>query len=427
MGADPPPRAPGSGTVDLLVVGGGILGLAVAREARRRRPDASVTLLEKEPTCGRHASGRNSGVLHAGFYYATDSLKARLTREGNRRLRTYCRRRGLPLDECGKLVVARDESELEGLERLRRRGEANGVEVELVSEAEAREIEPRVRTRGRALWSPATATVDPRAVVDALAGDARREGVRVRTGVEYLGPGAGRPRDGETPGARGGAGAVEVETSAGRISCGHLVNAAGLHADRVARDFGFSRRHRILPFRGLYLESSEPPGSIRTNIYPVPDPRKPFLGVHFTRTVDGRAKIGPTAAPALWREHYRGLRNFDPGETARILGRELLLFLRNDFGFREHALAELGKGRRREMARLAGRLAEGVRPEDYRTWGPPGVRAQLVDREARELVMDFRVEGDARSTHVLNAVSPGFTCALPFAELVLDRVEERAR
>ena len=400
-------------TADVLVVGGGVLGLAVARELRSRRGDASVLLLEKEPGIGRHQSGRNSGVLHAGFYYATDSLKAELTREGNRRLTEFCRRRDLPINECGKLVVARDGSEQEGLDELMRRGRENGVELEMVSEEEAREIEPRVRTAGRALWSPATATVDPGAVVRELARDAERAGVEIRTGAAYRGLADG-----------GGAGSVEVRTDAGPVSAGHLVNCAGLYADRVARDFGYSRRYRILPFKGLYLHSDEPAGSYRTNIYPVPRIDRPFLGVHFTVGVGGRAKIGPTATPAFWREHYRGLANFDAGELWDVLRREAGHFVRNDFGFRTLAAEELAKHRRSKMVELASDLARGVETDHFRRWGEPGVRAQLVDVEERELVMDFLLQGDADSTHVLNAVSPGFTCALPFADVVADRIEE---
>lgn len=416
-------------TPDFLIVGGGVLGLRLGLEARRRHPEASVLLVEKEDRCGVHASGRNSGVLHAGFYYATDSLKARFTRDGNRRLTEYCLERDLPINRCGKLVVAGDEGELEGLDLLLERGRKNGVELEEVTAAEARKIEPRVRTRGRALWSPATATVDPGAVVSSFVADAERAGVEIATGAEYLGPAEGSGGSGGRGSSAAGTRGADVLVKRGagppeRLSAGYLINAAGLHADRVARDFGFSARYRILPFKGLYLCSDEEPGSLRTNIYPVPDLERPFLGVHFTVDVRGRVKIGPTAMPALWREHYRGLENFDPAQCVRILWREAQLFLRDDFGFRRLALEELKKYRRERMVELAGRLARNVYLDDYTTWGEPGIRAQLVDVEENRLVMDFRVEGDARSFHVLNAVSPGFTCCMPFAEHCFDRIEE---
>ena len=236
-------------TPDFLVIGGGVIGLNVARELRRKFPDASVTLIEKESALGQHASSRNSGVLHAGFYYSADSLKARFTRQGNRALTEFCEAKNIPLNKCGKLVVAKNEAELPVLEELLARGKANGVPLESVSEAEAKQIEPRVRTWGRALFSPTTSSVDPAAVMEAMAADARAEGVTLRPGVAYLGR-----RDGT------------VRTSAGPFQAGYVVNAAGLYADRIARDFGFSERYRILPFKGLYLYSDEPPGAIRTRI-----------------------------------------------------------------------------------------------------------------------------------------------------------------
>jgi len=400
-------------TPDFLVIGGGVIGLRLALEARTRHPDASVTLLEKEERCGLHASGRNSGVLHAGFYYSTDSLKARFTVAGNRALKEYCRERGLRLNECGKLVVARDDSELAGLDELLRRGRANGVELEMMSEADARRIEPRVKTAGRALWSPSTATVDPREVVERLVRDAEAAGVDVRTGCRFLGCAEGVPAPGR----------FRVRTSRGTLEPGYVINAAGLYADVVARDFGFGECYRMLPFKGLYLHSSEPAGALRTNLYPVPDLKKPFLGVHFTMTVDGRAKIGPTAVPALWREHYRGLENFDAGELTSVVSREAKLFLTNAFGFRDLALDEVKKYRKKTLVGLASAMATGVRPADYTEWGRPGIRAQLLDTTTDRLVMDFVHEGDDRSFHVLNAVSPGFTCSFPFASYLFEQIE----
>lgn len=393
---------------DFLVVGGGVIGIALALELKRRHRGERVTLIEKEAGCGQHASGRNSGVLHAGFYYTADSLKAKFTRDGNRMLSAYCDDRGLRIDRCGKLVVARDASELAGLEELLRRARVNGVALDEISAAEAREIEPRVKTFERALFSPSTASVDPSAVVASLVRDALAEGVVILAGTEY------RSR------ALGG-----VRTSAGTISAGYVINAAGVYADRIARDFGFSERYRMLPFKGLYLYGDADAPSFRTHIYPVPDLRNPFLGVHFTRTMQGGAKIGPTATPAFWREHYGGLENFSLGECADIVSREAGLFLRNDFNFRRMAVDELRKYNRRNLVARAALLAEGVQPEHFRRWGRPGIRAQLIDVQSNKLEMDFRYEGDDHSFHVLNAVSPAFTCSLPFAAFLADRIEEK--
>jgi L-2-hydroxyglutarate oxidase LhgO len=395
---------------DFLVLGGGIIGLAVARELRRRHPDQQVTLVEKESSVGQHASGRNSGVLHAGFYYSADSLKARFCRDGNKALREYILSRKLALNPCGKLVVARSAADLPQLDELQRRAIRNGVTLESVTAAEARTIEPRVKTFERALWSPNTATADPAQVIAAFREDAAREGIHVRTGSPYLGRTQGQPG--------------VVRTGAGEFAPGYVVNCAGLYADRVALDFGFSQNYRILPFKGLYLYSDEPAGAFRTNIYPVPDLRNPFLGVHFTVTVDGHAKIGPTAIPAFWREQYSGLDRFQAAEFAEIVWRDLGLFVSAGFDFRRLAVEELRKYSRAHLVKLAGELATNVDLAHYHHWGKPGIRAQLMQIHTRKLEMDFVLEGDAKSLHVLNAVSPAWTCSLPFAAHVCDRIAE---
>ena len=392
---------------DFLVIGGGVIGLNIARGLRRTFPGASVHLIEKESDCGLHASGRNSGVLHAGFYYAPDSLKAKFTWRGNRLLTEYCEVKRIPLNRCGKLVVAKDRNDHAGLDELLRRGCANGIPLEEISEEKARSIEPRVKTCERALFSPATSTVDPLLVMQAMKKDAIDEGVQLYCGVRYLGAAKG-----------------QVVTTQGVYDVGYVVNAAGLYADRIARGFGFSDRYRILPFKGLYLYSSEPPGSIRTNIYPVPNLNNPFLGVHFTVSASGTVKIGPTAIPGFWREHYGGTANFHWSEFFEVAARGLSLLASSNFNFKTLALHEMAKYSKAKMIALASHLADGVKAEHYQKWGKPGIRAQLVDIKKRKLEMDFVLEGDRRSMHVLNAVSPAFTCGLPFAEHVCERIRE---
>jgi len=392
-------------TSDFLVIGGGIIGLNIARALKKRFRDATVTVLEKEESCGRHASGRNSGVLHAGFYYTRDSLKAKFTRVGNRQLSEYCETKSIPVNRCGKLVVARDARDHVHLDELLKRGRDNGIDLQELTEGEAKRIEPRVKTHERAIFSPSTSSVNPRDVVEAMVVDAGREGVAIHCGVQYL------TKRGES-----------VRTSSGIYQAGYIVNAGGLQADKIARQFGCSKRYRILPFKGLYLYSDEPAGSIRTNVYPVPDLRNPFLGVHFTVTADGRAKIGPTAIPTLWREQYRGTERFSLSEFLEILVRSLGLLAASRFAFLKLALSELHKYSRTRLVSLAATLLNGVNPDQYRTWAEAGIRAQLVDVTKKRLEMDFVVEEAERSIHVLNAVSPGFTCAIPFAEYVGDRI-----
>jgi L-2-hydroxyglutarate oxidase LhgO len=394
-------------TFDFLIIGGGIVGLSIARELKSRHPAASIVVLEKERSSGEHASGRNSGVLHSGIYYTSDSLKANLTREGNRALLAYGEEKRIPVLRCGKLIVARSEKEHPALDELLCRAAANGVTVESVCQEEAGKIEPRAKTAGRALFVTSTSSVDPSAVMRALVDDCRTAGVQIHTSTRYLGRTSSNA----------------IRTTAGEFAVGFLVNCGGLQADRIARGFGFSKNYRILPFKGLYLESDEPAGALRCHVYPVPAETNPFLGVHATVKADGRWKIGPTAIPAFWRENYQGLSRFDPGEFIEIVAREIGLLFGSDFEFRRLAWEELRKHSRKRIVALASELIDGVAPDRFTGWGRPGIRAQLVDIRERSLVSDFVLEGDDRSIHILNAVSPGFTCALPFARLVCGHIE----
>ncbi len=395
-------------STDFLIIGGGIIGINMARELKRLYSDSKVVLIEKESECGQHASSRNSGVLHAGFYYTPDSLKAKLTLQGNKMMTAYVKEKKLSINECGKLVVTKDSSELQYLDELLERGKRNGVELNDITEEEAREYEPRVKTYGRAIFSPTTSSVDPGEVLHAMEHDALNEGVEIHRGVGFL------RKSGNN-----------IYTTSGVYQAGYVVNAAGLYADKIAREFGFSDNYRILPFKGLYLYSDEPAGSIRTNIYPVPNLNNPFLGVHFTVTVDGHIKAGPTAIPAFWREHYSGLDNFSITELADVLFREIGLCFSSNFDFKNLAMEEIRKYSREHMVSLASSLIKGVKSDHYKKWGKPGIRAQLLDIKKNKLEMDFVIEGDDRSMHILNAVSPAFTCSLPFSEYVAREIQSR--
>lgn len=394
-------------TCDFLILGGGIIGVNVARELRRVFPDARVVVLEKEDGCGRHTSGRNSGVLHAGFYYTADSLKARFTKEGNRALTEFCEQHAIPINKCGKLVVAQDEAELKTMDELISRGKANGIELQSITAAEAREIEPLVATHERALFSPTTSSVDPMQVLAKMQEDAISEGVEFRFSTRYLGFKNG-----------------QMLTSGGSIEAAYTVNAAGLYADSIARDFGFSEDYSIVPFKGIYLTSSRKPGFLRTNIYPVPNLKNPFLGVHFTVTVSGMVKIGPTAIPAFWREHYQGLGNFQLAECMEVLFNQMRLLTGSTFDFAALSVEEFRKYSKNHLLSLAAKMVTDMDPTQFDKWGKPGLRAQLINTKKKCLEMDFILEGDKRSLHVLNAVSPGFTCSIPFSKFVCEKVIE---
>ena len=392
---------------DFLVIGGGVIGISIARELKSRNPNSGVCILEKEHQCGLHASSRNSGVLHAGFYYTADSLKARFTKEGNQRLTKYCEIKNLALKKCGKLVVAQNESELVWLDELMTRARNNGVPLELITDKESQAIEPRAKTYQKALFSPTTASINPTELVKSLLSDAIQEGVQLKTNTQYI------HRVGKS----------SIKTSNGIFEAKYIINAAGLYADKIGRDFNFSKDHRILPFKGLYLYSNEPLGALNTHIYPVPDLSNPFLGVHFTITSDDKIKIGPTAIPAFWREQYQGWSNFNMPELTEIILRQAGLFLSSNFDFKALAFRELKKYSKPLLVSLAAKLAKGVDIKHYRQWGLAGIRAQLLNIRKKELEMDFVLEGDKQSIHILNAISPGLTCALPFADYVCDQIE----
>ena len=393
-------------TCDYLIVGGGVIGLNIARHLRHELPDAEIVVIDKETAPGGHASGRNSGVIHAGFYYSADSLKARFTKVGNQQLTAYCEAKGIPINKCGKLVVAQNDAELTGLDVLKERAARNGVELQEIDAYAAQAIEPRIKAYGgRALFSPTTSSIDPHDVLRCLVEDLKESGVSVRYGERFI-----RWHDGQ------------AVTNNAVYAPGYLINCAGLYADVVARELGFCRDYRILPFKGLYVYGREPHGSVRTNIYPVPDLAYPFLGVHFTVTVKGDVKVGPTAIPTLWREQYGGLSGFSLSECVEVVARQVGLFFNSGFAFKQLAVTELRKMSRHRLAMLAGGLVHGIDPQHFRTWGKPGIRAQLMNIRTRKLEMDFITEGDARSFHVLNSISPAFTCSIPLARHIVDEV-----
>jgi L-2-hydroxyglutarate oxidase len=395
-----------SQNADLVVIGGGVVGLALARSWLVRDPRARVMVLDKESELAAHASGRNSGVLHAGFYYAPDSLKAQLTRDGNHQLRAFCAQHGVKIRETGKVVVTTSEDQLEALGELARRGLANGVDIEMVDETTLRQIEPMARTVSQAIWSPTTAAADPAQVVRALADELVARGGRIELGSRAAAAGPG----------------WVLSSSSGRISTGHIINAAGLHADTVAHWFGVGLEYRMLPFKGLYWYSNWEPGRLKRHVYPVPDSRNPFLGVHLTVTVDGRVKVGPTAIPALWREDYGRFSNLSLTQMAQIAA----LYPRF-LGSKHHDVpalikSELPKYWRAYLVKQAKALAPDVRPCDFRARGRVGVRAQLLNVNSGKLEMDFIVQSGNRSTHVLNAVSPAWTSALAVGDHVVDGI-----
>jgi L-2-hydroxyglutarate oxidase len=394
-------------SADLIVVGAGILGLAVAREWLNRHPDLRVLVLEKEARIAAHQTGHNSGVIHAGIYYAPGSLKARLCTAGRRELTAYCDEKEIPYERCGKVVVAAEEDELPRLEELHRRASANGVQdVELIDAAQLAELEPNV-SGIRALVSPTTAIVDFRRVAAALADDVKAMGGAIRTEAMVVG-------------ITMTGGITELRTPKGTFRARNVITCGGLYSDRLARLTGAPETPKIVPFRGRYY-SLRPTarGLVRGLVYPVPDPAFPFLGVHLTKQISGDVWAGPNAVLAFAREGYRA-RDVNISEL-----RETLSY----GGFRALAakywrlgLSEIsGDISKRMFVRELQRLVPGVRAADLLE-SHAGVRAQALSEDG-QLVDDFWFDYAENVTHVRNAPSPGATSSLAIAREIVQMAE----
>jgi (S)-2-hydroxyglutarate dehydrogenase len=392
----------------LVVVGGGIVGLATARLLACELTGADVLVLEKDSAIARHQTARNSGVIHAGLYYAPGSLKARLCRRGGELLRDFCAASGIRVVDCGKVVVAVDVSELDRLHALAERAAANGVtDLRLLDSAGITAIEPHARGLA-GLHSPRTAIVDFAAVARALAGEVSSSGGQIRTAAAVR---AVRAHP---------AGAVVELADGERIAADGVIVCAGLYADRLARASGEDAEPRIVPFLGEYWKLRQARTElVRGLIYPVPDPRLPFLGVHLTRTIAGEVWIGPNAILAGAREGYRraAIKPREVWETLSWPGTWRLVRRYWKVG-----LAELERSLRKSaFARDAARYVPELHAEDA-VRGPVGVRAQAVDRDGT-LVDDFRLSGTGRVVWVRNAPSPAATSSLAIAEELVQRLQ----
>lgn len=389
---------------DFLVIGAGIIGLATARELRRRYPGSRIIVLEKEKRVGMHASGRNSGVLHSGIYYPPLTLKAKVCRAGAKQMREYAEERAIHCRRTGKLIVATRETDLPVLRALYENGQRSGIRAEWLDEKEAREIEPYASPYGAALYLPDTAVIDSMAVLQALEQDLSESRVEFRFDCRI---------DRVMPSKR------QVQADGRRYSYGMVFNCAGAYADILANQFGVGGQYALIPFKGLYYKLSPARTDlVRGNIYPVPDPGLPFLGIHFTRSVEGDIYVGPTAMPAFGRENYGILSGLHAGEAAGAFWRLAGQYLRNAQNFRRLVHTELCNYIKPCFVRTARRLVNSLAAEDLLHCQKVGIRPQLINVRTGRLEMDFVVERTETSVHVLNAISPAFTSAFAFAELV---------
>jgi len=385
---------------DVLIIGAGIVGLSVGIALLQARPRLKILVIDKEVGPGQHASGRNSGVLHAGFYYSPNSLKAKFCREGNAELRKLCIENEIPVLESGKVVVARNDEEDARLDLLYSRGITNGVELEIHDAANLEKHEPLARTHGRYLWSPKTAISDPKAVTTAMVKRFESLGGRISYGSK-----------------------VQIGASSGEVcvkgfEAKYVINSAGAQSDRLARGLGMAKEYAMVPFMGIYRSVDVMKLPLKRLVYPVPHPINPFLGVHFTLTLDGNVKIGPTAIPILGREQYSLASGWSLSDIGQALVATNALIRGSAHSFSDILKSELPKLKQSLLVKESATLVPSARQIKEWKKKPPGIRSQLVNIKSGRLEQDFIVENFHNSTHILNAVSPGWTSAIPFGRWV---------
>lgn len=390
---------------DVIIAGAGIIGLAIARSLLSQDPRLKVLLVEKEMVLGEHASGRNSGVLHAGFYYSPESLKAKFCRDGNAEIRKLAEKHSISVRDVGKVVVARNSEELSRLEILFKRGQANGVQLEFLGAGDLANFEPLAKTHGAFLWSPTTGVSDPAKMIQALANEVLALGGKIRYGS-----------------------AVEVDSertlslNGETLSARHFVNATGSQSDRIAHKFNLGLEYSMIPFMGIYRSVKADQLPLQRLVYPVPHPLNPFLGVHFTLTSDYKVKIGPTAIPILGREQYGFAQGWTLSDIQSTLAGLTSMVRHSAHDLPALIRSEWPKVRTSMLVREAQQLVPSVAAVKGWKRRPPGIRSQLVHRSSGRLEQDFILVQGSNSTHILNAVSPGWTSSIPFGKFVSEQV-----
>ncbi len=394
-------------TCDVLIIGAGVMGLATGMALLESNSNLRVTIAEKEDQLGKHASGRNSGVLHAGFYYSPDSLKARFCRDGNLEIKQLAAKHGIPVQNVGKVVVARNADENLRIDTLYSRGIKNGVELEILDEKELHKFEPLARTNERFLWSPNTAISDSKAIVNAMRIEFESLGGEIIFGKKVRLQESGS----------------EIFDDTGEFSAKHFVNAAGAQSDRISRSIGLGTDYAMLPFMGVYRATEIKSLPLRTLVYPVPHQINPFLGVHFTLTIDGKVKIGPTAIPVAGREQYSLSQGWSGSDILQAIKGMTSLIRGEAHDFGAILKSELPKFLETTLVKESTELVPTANL--VRDWEkkPPGIRAQLVHLPTGKLEQDFVVRNKENSTHILNAVSPGWTSAIPFGKYVAENLK----
>jgi L-2-hydroxyglutarate oxidase len=395
-------------TFDYIIIGAGIVGLTIAYELCLRHKKSSIAILEKEPYIGKHASGRNSGVLHSGIYYQSDTLKAKVCSEGARRMKDFAKNHNIQCQSSGKIIVATSDEDLNVIDQLLKNAKENGISAKRLNEEAVHKIEPYAGVYKEGIYCEDTAVIDSKAVLNKLDQLLKDFGVQIILNASVI---------------EIDKNSNSIFTTAGLFNYGYLFNCAGSYADKIAKFYGLCSDYELLPFKGIYYKlKSDRAYLVKSNIYPVPNIKQPFLGVHLTRVVSGEIYVGPTAMPALGRENYGFFKGAHLGESLRIGLQISKMYLSNQQNFRQLVWDEMGKYRKKNFFESVKKLVPKLHIDDLLISDKVGIRPQLTNIKKKQLEMDFVVEKSDNSIHILNAISPAFTSSLAFAKHVVDQI-----
>ena len=391
---------------DQIIIGAGIVGISLGLALLERNPNRKVLIIDKEEKPGVHASGRNSGVLHAGFYYSPDSLKAKFCRLGNLELRKFCNENNLQILETGKVVVCQDKQDVVKLEELYRRGIANRVNIEILDSKDLEKIEPAAQTVDKFIWSPTTAVGNPKEVINKLAEKFTKSGgnFSFNTQAELI------EKDNE----------ILIKTKDVTYSAESVINAAGAYAADLAKQVNIGTEYVCLPFLGAYKKSKLLPINPKRLVYPVPNPVNPFLGVHTTITLNNEIKIGPTAFPVIGKEQYKLMDGFNLKDLVQFFTSSKALLKSDSVDLLGLAKEEALKLFKKPLLNRTRKLSNSLDSNTDWVKYPSGIRAQIINTNTKAIEMDYIVKSDKNVVHILNAVSPGWTSAIPFARWVVE-------
>ena len=391
---------------DHIIIGAGIIGISLGLAILERSPNKKVLIIDKENKPGVHASGRNSGVLHAGFYYSPDSLKAKFCRLGNLELRKFCKENNLRILETGKVVVCQDKKDVLRLEELYRRGVENGVDIEIHSFHELNRIEPAAQTIDKFIWSPTTAVGSPKDVIEKLSEKFIKSGGKFlfNQKVKLI------KKNNE----------VLIQTKSANYFAKAIINSAGAYAAELAKQVNVGREYVCMPFLGAYKKTNLLSQNPKRLVYPVPNPANPFLGVHTTITLNNELKIGPTAFPVIGKEQYKAIDGFSFKDLAEFLSSSNALLRSNSVNLLGLAREEVSKLFTKPLLKRTKKLSDSLQINKNWAKHPSGIRAQIINTKTKTIEMDYIIESDKNVVHVLNAVSPGWTSSLPFARWVVE-------